>query len=332
MVLVCAVTVACAICEVAARSYSWSIGRGFWSRPNAFESAFFTTYDWPAPSIRGGYGTFRNGVTVPRDKPLGELRVICVGGSTTVNDDNPEGIVQTQLLDERLRNRIPSYEVRVLNAGGDGFSSAHTLVNFSLRLLDFQPDVLVVLDHVNDMTALDYGDEFLPDYSNKYLGDSFLAYEHRLGIGGTILRLSRSLQLLHWRSSLVRNVVESSPRNGYQHDAQRGRQIFRRNLDSMAALASQHGVRLILVTMGHRDDEQGLFASYNEEIRRAAQANHVAIVDLARVMSGRGDLFVDAVHMSARGVITMADSIEPVLEATLMAHVSANAPEAAPAR
>lgn len=326
LVLMCALTMAFAICEVAARTYSWSIGRGFWSRPNAFESAFFTTYDWPAPLIRGEYGTFRDGVTVPRAKPQGELRVICIGGSTTVNDDNPEGVVQTRLLEERLRTRIPSHDVRVLNAGGDGFSSAHSLVNFSLRLLDFQPDVVVVLDHVNDMTALDYGDDFQPDYSNKYLSESFLAYEHRLGIGGTLLRLSRGLQLVRWRLSLLQNVVESSPRNGYRHDPQRGRQIFRRNLDSMAALARQHGVRIILLTMGHRDDEQGLFASYNEEIRRAGQANQVAVVDLARVMSGHADLFVDAVHMSARGVITMADAIEPVLEATLREQVGANPP------
>ena len=39
--------------EIAARSYSWSTGRGFWSRPHAFESAFFVTYDWPAPAFDG---------------------------------------------------------------------------------------------------------------------------------------------------------------------------------------------------------------------------------------------------------------------------------------
>jgi lysophospholipase L1-like esterase len=190
-------------------------------------------------------------------------------------------------------------------------------VNFSLRLLDFEPDVLIVLHNINDLSALDYGDELLPDYSNKYLSDSFLAYEHRTGAGATLLQLSRGLQLIRWQSTWLQNALEYSPRNGYLHSADRGRQLFRRNLESIIAVARQHGVRVILTTQGHRDDEQGAFAAYNEETRRVAFDHAVPLADAAKAMNGRRELFLDPVHMSAKGVTALAAVMEPVLEASL---------------
>ncbi|MEO1083872.1 MAG: hypothetical protein AAFY88_06490, partial [Acidobacteriota bacterium] len=78
--------------ELAARTYSWQLGKGFWTRPHAFESAFFTTYDWPPPLIDGELGTFRAGQTIGMTKGAGELRVITLGGSTTVNARNRDGL------------------------------------------------------------------------------------------------------------------------------------------------------------------------------------------------------------------------------------------------
>jgi len=312
--------------EVAARGYSWWTGRGFWSRPYAFESAFFVTYDWPAPAMEGETGLFKAGERVPRVKPSGELRVIAAGGSTTRNDHNPEGIRHTRLLETRLRPRLEPIEVRVLNAGTEAFSSAHTLVNFSLRLLDFDPDILIVQHNINDLSALDYGDELLSDYSNKYLSDSFLAFEHRTGVGGTLLQLSRALQLIRWQSTLLQNALEYSPRNGYLHSVDRGRQLFRRNLESIIAVGRQHGVRVILATQGHRDDEQGAFSAYNEETRRIASEQAVPLADAAKAMNGRRDLFLDPVHMSAKGVAALADVVEPVLEASLRDIIAAQNP------
>ncbi len=312
------------VVEVGARTYSWAIGRGFWSRPHAFESVFFVTYDWPPPSIHGDVGMFKDGQTVPRAKPARELRVIAAGGSTTVNDQNPEGLRHNQILEERFKNRIPSFDVRVLNAGGDAFSTAHTLVNFSLRLLDFEPDVLLVAHNINDLTALDYGDTLLPDYSNKYLSDTFLAFEHRQGIGGGILQMSRSLQFLRWRWNWFRVAMEYSSRRDQRHDPEQGKKLFRRNLESIVAIARQHGVRVILLTEATHRREQDDFAAYNEEIRHIGRVANVPVADADAAMSGRQELFVDPVHMSAAGVTELSDVIEPVLEATLREIVSAN--------
>jgi hypothetical protein len=305
------------VLEVAARTYSWSIGRGFFVRPHAFESPFFVTYDWPAPSIADGIGTFKDGRQIPRKKAEGELRVVCIGGSTTVSDQNPEGLRTNQLLEARFRERLESRTVTVLNAGGDAFSTAHSLVNFSLRVLDFEPDVLVVLHNINDLTVLDYGTEIQPDYANKYLSDTFLAFEHRQGLGSWLLRSSRATQLLRWRITTLKAALESSTRNEAVLDVERGKQLFRRNLESMVAVARHHGVEVLLVTMGHAGEQSTSFARYNDEIRRTGLGNGVAVVDADRTMSGRADLFLDPVHLSAAGVTAMAELIDPTLEQAL---------------
>ncbi|MGD9901867.1 MAG: SGNH/GDSL hydrolase family protein [Vicinamibacterales bacterium] len=305
------------VLEVGARAYSWSIGRGFFARPHTFESPFFVTYDWPAPSMTGGIGTFKDGRQVPRIKPDGELRVVCIGGSTTLSDQNPEGLRTNQLLEARFRDRLAPRTVTVLNAGGDGFSTAHTLVNFSLRVLDFDPDVLVVLHNINDLTVLDYGDEVQSDYANKYLSDTFLAFEHRQGVGSWLLRSSRMMQLLRWRVTVLKSALESSTQNQARLDVNRGRRLFRRNLESLVAVARQHGVEVILLTMGQTGQLGAPFARYNDEIRGAAGDNGVALVDADRALSGRAELFLDPVHLSAKGVTAMAALVDPTLDQLL---------------
>lgn len=315
--------------ELSARGYSWWIGRGFFDRPHAFESPFFVTYDWPAPSISRGIGTFKDGRQVPQKKPAGELRVVHLGGSTTLADQNPEGLRTNQLVETRLRDRFAPRTLTVLNAGGDGFSTAHSLVNFSLRVLDFTPDVVVVLHNINDLSVLDYGTEIQPDYANKYLSDTFLAFQHRDGLGGVLLRSSRGVQLLRWRFSMLKNVLESSTHNQAILDVERGTRLFRRNLESLIAVARHHGVEVVLVTMGHDGTLGANFALYNEEIRRAGLANNVAVADAERAISGRAELFLDPVHLSAQGVAAMAALLDPTIDATLRTVIARQKPPAA---
>lgn len=302
--------------EVSARLWSLSQGKGFWQRPHSFESPFFTTYDWPPPIFEGENAIFRRGVSVPVSKPRGEIRVVCLGGSTTVNARNPDGVSYADLLEDRLRAH-DSLPVRVLNAGSDAFSTAHSLTNLSLRVLAVEPDIVTVYHNINDLSALSFGSELRPDYANKYLSDVFLAYEHRGGAGGAVLRLSRGAQLLKWRWAALRRTLEP-PRNtraATQIDVERGAAIFGRNLRSIVAIARVHGVEVLLITQAHRDGEQALsgFREYNDTIRALCMSEGVPCIDVATAMSGQPDLFVDEVHLSAAGVRRIATLIHPAL-------------------
>lgn len=309
--------------ELGARLYSWHLGKGFWTRPHSFDSPFFVTYDPPMPSFEGKEAVFRHDLRLPIAKPAGELRVICLGGSTTVNVAVPPGQNYPALAEKGLRARLPGRSVRVLEAGGDAFATAHSVVNLALRLAALEPDVVTLLHNVNDLTAQHFGDRVTPDYANKYLDDAFLAYEHRGGLGGAVLRGSRALQMLKWRVSLIKAAFESSSRRGQVDNPEDGRAAFRRNLLSFVALARAHGATPILITQSHRAGEaaafSGEFLAYNELVRQVAGETVTPLVDAAPELSGRPEFFVDDVHMNAAGLAALAARVEPAVAAALAA-------------
>lgn len=320
--------------ELAARTYSWQLGKGFFQRPNAFISPFFATYDWPPPYFDGDDAVFRLGERLPISKGPGELRVICVGGSTTVNSENAENVRYTRELQKLLQPRLPEHKLHVLNAGGDAFSSAHSLVNFSLRHVALEPDVVTILHNINDLSARYFGDRLRPDYANKYLDDAFLGYDHRGGFRGAVMRTSRAAQMLKWRVDLLKASLERSSRGGEVANADEGPAALRRNLTSLIAVARAHGVTPILITQSHRDPEAeaigGLFLRYNDEVRALAREQTVALVDAAPQLSGQPGFFVDDVHMDAPGIRALTALIAPVLEQTLRERIAASAAPAAP--
>src|SRR5262245_31263074 len=98
--------------ELAWRTYLYSIGRGFFDDPHKFTSPFFTAYEEPPPFKWSHTAWYRNG-QVEFAKADNEIRIICFGGSTTVNWR--AGVSYPELIEQRLAERFPRYVIRVLN-------------------------------------------------------------------------------------------------------------------------------------------------------------------------------------------------------------------------
>lgn len=91
---------------------------------------------------------FRGGpVKIP--KPPGVFRIVCVGGSTTV-EGRTDQTTYPALLEKRLRERLGTDRVEVVNCGVSVYGSRREL----RRLPDYlalQPDMLVEYNAVNDV-------------------------------------------------------------------------------------------------------------------------------------------------------------------------------------
>ena len=105
-------------------------------------------------------------------KPEGTVRVLCIGGSTTVagrtNDET-----YPALLEAKLRERWPGLPVEVLNLGISGVNSEDWL-GWLDKLLSWDPDLIVQYEAINDISWLD-----LPRYASRHpfhrrLNDSLL--------------------------------------------------------------------------------------------------------------------------------------------------------------
>jgi lysophospholipase L1-like esterase len=303
--------------EVVARAYSWKVGKGFWARPNSFNSHFFTAYDSPPPLLNENRGTFVGGQTVTMEKAENEIRIISLGGSTTVNRRNKEKIKYTSELQAYFEGKYPQHNILVLNAGADSYSSAHSLVNLSLRLYEFNPDIITVYHGINDLTARQYGAYLAPDYSNKYLSDKFLSYEHRAGFRGAVWRYSRLAQIIKWKFSVVRGVLNKNQYTGSTKNAFDGPKLFRRNLESMVALNRHNGVETVLITQAHKKSNIEDFILYNNEVIECGLKNNVPVVDAARELTGDASLFLDRTHLTSKGVRKLTQAIAPQMEEIL---------------
>ena len=301
VVIILAVTLL--LCELGWRTYLYSRGRGFLDNPNEFISPFFTTYEEPPPFIRPEGFWFRNGA-VTAEKPSNEIRVICFGGSTTVNWR--AGISYTDILERKLAETSDGVVVRFLNAGGDGYSTAHTLVNLALRNLDVKPDVITVYHNINDLSAVWFGDGIQPDYANKYKTDFYLGFRHRTGLVAAVTKISR----------LARRLLSSTAALKFPQDAEyrdrpydKGLIYFVRNLRSIIAIAKAHGVPVALATQAARSDfrvHPG-FHAYNQAIRDVAEREAVLVIDLEKTVTEDRLFFNDAIHNTREGVEAVAE-------------------------
>ena len=83
-------------------------------------------------------------------KPAGMVRVICIGGSTTVaGRTNQE--TYPALLQEKLRARFPGLPLEVLNLGVSSATTEYWYARLD-RVFGYEPDVIVQYPGVNDIS------------------------------------------------------------------------------------------------------------------------------------------------------------------------------------
>lgn len=215
------------VAEFFARSISYFTGHGFSTDNKRFISPFFTGTDTPYPILTDSSGIFVRNQEVLFAKKKEELRIVFIGGSTTANRSNKKNISYSNKLSDYLDSAYSENIITVMNAGIAGFSSAHSLVNLSLRIVEFKPDIAVIHHNINDRTVNFIGDKTMPDYSNKYLSDFYLGYDHRNGIKGFLVRNFKAVRILIWSSRAFKSLMIDDDFNERgKEDTILGKKIF----------------------------------------------------------------------------------------------------------
>src|SRR5262249_15996927 len=110
------------------------------------------------------------GEELPEKKPDGELRVLCLGGSTTGCEEMTEERTWPAQLQALLRERVPARAIRVINAGVRTYDTHMSWIDYALRLHRLEPDVVAIYHGINDLgTHLRGGPEIAPlrNYSGR---------------------------------------------------------------------------------------------------------------------------------------------------------------------
>lgn len=106
------------------------------------------------------------GEEFPIAKPPGEIRILCLGGSTTAGEEVREAETYPAQLQELLQARNPGTAIRVINGGIPALDVPGSLRLFELNHYRFGADLVTIYHGINDLYAHRGTDADIPRRAN----------------------------------------------------------------------------------------------------------------------------------------------------------------------
>lgn len=211
------------------------------------------------------------GPEVTREKPDGVYRIVCLGGSSTYgHTPSSDATTWPARLQHWLNDAVAESPrpVEVLNAGCSGYSTVESTANLALRMLDFDPDLVIVYHTINDARCALWlrGGPIRSDNSHWRAVWPRLVEapgEHLLEHSMSYLVLRKLFTSYADGVNSLNNyaIVGYDPKDKDPFEpgtpAETGFESFRRNLINIQALAKAHGADVMFVTQGCDDRDIG---------------------------------------------------------------------------
>jgi lysophospholipase L1-like esterase len=261
-------------------------------------------------------------------KPDGVYRIVTLGGSSTydVRIEDNANTAAAQL--ERLLKEDYGYEdVEVINAGVPGYNSWEILANLEFRVLDLDPDLVIIYEGTNDVHAR------LVDPA-AYRGDDsgrrqpwrvppVAWWEHSalLRIASRMANMTRQVSVDDFVSAPTylswpfEERLEARDLDPVYVLGENPPIYLRRNLNNMIAVARENGVDIMLATWAYspylndyasEGYYQAGFQENNEVVRAAANQHGVPLFDFVKVMPQDKQYWADGRHVNEAGALLKA--------------------------
>ena len=291
---------------------------------HGYEARAYTVYQ-KQPGINGNSFGFSDWQWT-RERTAGVPRIACLGGSTT-EGGNPRGSKGSypHLLELELERRT-GRDFEVLNAGISGWTSAEMLVAWFLTIQDFQPDVVVLHEAVNDLEP-----RFLANYEPDYSHWRRPVQTHpAVGLERLLVRCSNLYLYLQLRGGKAPEILDvttdrSAPKEPMTAEGKLPHATsfaFRRNILSIARSARADGSEVVLMTLPTNPVcKIGAFWPYgiaenNQHLRELCSEHGLLLVDADAAFRARPELaaeFLDVVHLQPAGNQVKAELVADAL-------------------
>jgi len=287
---------------------------------------------YPTPGYRKGQ-TFHNSLgyrnnEFPLEKPGGVYRIVALGGSSTYDvriEDNNQTF--TAQLEKLLKEEYGYQQVEVINAGVPGYNSWEILTNLEFRVLDLDPDLVIIYEGTNDVHARLVA-------PSAYRGDNAGRRQVWQIPPVALWQQSALLRIVSRRMNFTRQVsvddfVSSATYwswpfefrlSGGDAEAteilEKNPPVYlQRNLENMIAIAREQDVKIMLVTWAYSpylNDyaskayyQQG-FQENNQVVIEVANSHHIPLFDFVKVMSQDAQYWADGRHNNEAGALVKA--------------------------
>ncbi len=286
----------------------------------------------PTPNYRKGR-TYHNSLGYRNnefslEKPRGVYRIVALGGSTTYDvriEDNDQTF--TAQLEKLLNEEYGYQRVEVINAGVPGYNSWEMLINLEFRVLDLEPDLVIIYEGTNDVHAR------LVEPS-AYRGDNSGRRQLWRVPPVPLWERSALLRILSRMTNVTRQVsvddfVSAPTYLSWPYEfrlagdgvdpteilARNAPIFFRRNLENMIAIADEYEVGILFATWAYspylndyasREYYQQGFLENNEVVREVANSHHIPLFDYAKLMPQDAGFWADGRHVNEAGALLKA--------------------------
>ncbi len=105
---------------------------------------------------------------IPFEKEDNEIRIITLGGSSTVGNGNIDEYTYPRVLERLLQEEFPDKKITVINGAAGGYSTIESLGYLQTRLLYYKPDIILVMHAWNDMYYFSKSNEEISQWRKDF--------------------------------------------------------------------------------------------------------------------------------------------------------------------
>ena len=250
--------------------------------------------------MKGGFFRGPKGQFNPSEKEEDEIRIICVGDSTTFGVYLDYYFTYPVLLEKLLREKYPDKNIRVLNSGLPGASSRQLKRVFQLYLVNYEPDIVIwrkdtKLTDTYEITQISKQRIFLWKllYKSKLLRVICIIADEVY---------PKTMSSFQYMYNCVMGV------NG----TEKPQYDFKSNFDIVKKIAFDNGVKHILaVDFIHNVSNERIRSDYQNCIRLGVRPLLITLNSFKQVLRSRkiSDVFVDECHMTEIGTVIIASEV-----------------------
>lgn len=260
------------------------------------------------------------GPEVQIPKPAGVLRVVAMGSSTTYGLTAADQTYPAW-LERTLHQRYGLKQVEVINAGVHGYNSWQTFINFSLRILELQPDLVIIYHVETDISprqadpncyrgnhallGLDPRGYIFSDANPGTLGSSALYRFLAVNIGNQpdAAEYVKDIPFTKARVNCAKSHLSEA-----ENLAKNPPIYFERNFRNLIAVAKMNHIPLLLSTWAYWENSsepeaywRAAVAEHNQILDTLATTYGVPLIDYAALAPQTEDKWADYIHMNADG-------------------------------
>jgi lysophospholipase L1-like esterase len=206
------------------------------------------------------------GENISKTKPHGVYRIFMLGGSTVLSRSTNYEKTSSRILEKLLTKKYPSKKIEILNAGVDGYTSEHSLIQYLFKIKDFSPDLIIMWHGINDWyysctpPERAYGN-FNSDYThflgaNKLMASKYFKPQPFISTKIVIFDFIQKFLIDNWYSDIINDIKTKQPVKSYYSISEKANMYemkeypslysYQRNLKSLIQSVKSEKTTLIL--------------------------------------------------------------------------------------